>query len=400
VSITGGWFSGGSATTTKPQLLIEPTGTTSTAWSTSGTGLGVNSASGFTGNLIDLQVNGSSKFQVSSGGSLTMTGNLQIGNILYANSVNFANISANVFVNSPSIKSLVMYSAGSPDDFDRLMFGGTTSLYPSLKRSTTSLEVKLADDSAYTGLNSGLLTTNVATATGATSSNGIALTSTNAATSLTTYYNSPYLAFNANVWNGSASVSESFRMFLKSYGSGSNELQFLNQTNTVFLTISSSLMTMYGGISTTSGGNITSAGTFILGSNAIISAPSSAVIRFRNGSAGPLSRIEMGDSTQGARLVLNTGDGIPGFTKSDNTAIQRLTFGPSGTAAPALSVTTTSVAGDTLKAVFADGTGDTFIMGKHKTHAAYVGTTVTPTGYLVVFDSTGTSYRIPAVAGA
>lgn len=59
---TGTWFTGGTATTTKPHFLIEPTGTTSTAWSTSGTGLGVNAASGFAGNLLDLQVNGTSAF--------------------------------------------------------------------------------------------------------------------------------------------------------------------------------------------------------------------------------------------------------------------------------------------------------------------------------------------------
>jgi hypothetical protein len=61
LDITGTWFTGGTATTTKPQVLIEPTGATSTAWSTSGTGLGVNAASGFAGNLLDLQVNGTSQ---------------------------------------------------------------------------------------------------------------------------------------------------------------------------------------------------------------------------------------------------------------------------------------------------------------------------------------------------
>ena len=74
VTFTGSWFTGGTATTTKPQLLIEPTGTTSTAWSTSGTGIGVNAASGFGGNLLDLQVNGSSRFKASSLGHLTFTG--------------------------------------------------------------------------------------------------------------------------------------------------------------------------------------------------------------------------------------------------------------------------------------------------------------------------------------
>jgi hypothetical protein len=66
LDITGTWFTGGTATTTKPQVLIEPTGTTSTAWSTSGTGLGVNAASGFAGNLLDLQINGTSEWRLSN----------------------------------------------------------------------------------------------------------------------------------------------------------------------------------------------------------------------------------------------------------------------------------------------------------------------------------------------
>jgi hypothetical protein len=69
-TFTGTWFTGGTATTTKPQVLIEPTGTTSTAWSTSGTGFGVNAASGFVGNLLDLQLNGTSSFSVRRDGYL------------------------------------------------------------------------------------------------------------------------------------------------------------------------------------------------------------------------------------------------------------------------------------------------------------------------------------------
>jgi hypothetical protein len=67
-AFTGTWFTGGTSTTTKPQVLIEPTGATSTGWSTSGTGLGVNAASGFAGNLLDLQVNGTSQFRIASNG--------------------------------------------------------------------------------------------------------------------------------------------------------------------------------------------------------------------------------------------------------------------------------------------------------------------------------------------
>jgi hypothetical protein len=69
-AFTGTWFTGGTATTTKPQVVIEPTGATSTAWSTSGTGFGVNAASGFAGNLLDLQVNGSRMLGVASDGSI------------------------------------------------------------------------------------------------------------------------------------------------------------------------------------------------------------------------------------------------------------------------------------------------------------------------------------------
>jgi len=83
VTFTGSWFTGGTATTTKPQLLIEPSGTTSTAWSTSGTGLGVNAASGFAGRLLDLQINGTSRMVIQGDGKVgigtqTPTGALTI----------------------------------------------------------------------------------------------------------------------------------------------------------------------------------------------------------------------------------------------------------------------------------------------------------------------------------
>ena len=77
-SLTGTWFTGGTSTTTKPQFLIEPTGTTSTAWSTSGTGIGVNAASGFAGNLLDLQVNGTSQLSVTNNGTINAPSTLAL----------------------------------------------------------------------------------------------------------------------------------------------------------------------------------------------------------------------------------------------------------------------------------------------------------------------------------
>lgn len=78
--LNGTWFTGGSSTTTKPQLLVEPTGASSAAWSTNGTGLGVNAASGFTGNLIDLQLNGAARFGVTSTGVVNAIGRFTANN--------------------------------------------------------------------------------------------------------------------------------------------------------------------------------------------------------------------------------------------------------------------------------------------------------------------------------
>jgi hypothetical protein len=72
--LTGTWFSGGTGITNKPQLLIEPTGTTSTAWNTNGTGIGVNAASGFLGLLVDTKVNNSTLFSVNYQGVVSGSG--------------------------------------------------------------------------------------------------------------------------------------------------------------------------------------------------------------------------------------------------------------------------------------------------------------------------------------
>jgi hypothetical protein len=166
LTTTGTWITGGSATTTKPHVLIEPTGTTSTAWSTSGTGLGINAASGFTGNLIDLQINGSSLFSIT-GTQITAGVNLA-GTNLFATSAGYIRWSARSVMYSPADGNIQLVdNAGT--SFNRLQFGGTTSSFPSLKRSGTGLIVRLADDSANADI----------TAAGGTFSNSVALSSGN-----------------------------------------------------------------------------------------------------------------------------------------------------------------------------------------------------------------------------
>ena len=105
LSLTGTWFTGGTSTTTKPQLLIEPSGTTTNNWLTQGTGLGINAASGFSGSLIDAQLNGTRQFQVSANGSVTMSSNAFISNGNWQiNSAGGATL--------PSVSSTDMYNSG------------------------------------------------------------------------------------------------------------------------------------------------------------------------------------------------------------------------------------------------------------------------------------------------
>lgn len=69
-------FTAGTATTNWPEVLLQPAGTTATIWSTAGTYLGVNAASGFTGDLLRLLINGVNAFQVTAAGSVNVAGTL------------------------------------------------------------------------------------------------------------------------------------------------------------------------------------------------------------------------------------------------------------------------------------------------------------------------------------
>jgi len=120
LSLTGTWFTGGTATTTKPQFLIEPAGTTSTAWSTNGTGLGVNAPSGFTGNLLDLQVNGTSLFRIAASGALTcasggtFTFGVSASSFSAADSNRFTWLSGDIAIYRGSSSAIEIRNAAAP----------------------------------------------------------------------------------------------------------------------------------------------------------------------------------------------------------------------------------------------------------------------------------------------
>jgi hypothetical protein len=69
-----------------------------------------------------------------------------------------------------------------------------------------------------------------------------------------------------------------------------------------------------------------------------------------------------------------------------------LNFGGDTSSFPALKRDTTS-----LQARLADDSAFTNIQGKLTTETAYTAGTIVATGYLTLYDSTGTAYRVPCV---
>jgi hypothetical protein len=67
-------------------------------------------------------------------------------------------------------------------------------------------------------------------------------------------------------------------------------------------------------------------------------------------------------------------------------------FAGTTSAFPAIKRSTTS-----LQARLADDSAFTNIQGKLTTDTAYTATVVVPTGFLTLYDSTGTAYRVPCV---
>lgn len=151
---TGTWITGGSATTTKPYALIEPTGTTSTAWSTSGTGLGINAASGFSGHLINCQVAAADRFNVnSSGGIRSYATNealtLEQGYAFAAGGYRIGSSGTLRFSDGADFDTGIYHGLGSPEG---VVVASPGSLYLNRSGGTdTTLYTKNSGDATNTG---------------------------------------------------------------------------------------------------------------------------------------------------------------------------------------------------------------------------------------------------------
>jgi hypothetical protein len=108
---------------------------------------------GITHNLIDLQVGGVSKFLVSRTGTLTLLSNINATGYLSGNLLSFSGFGE--FLAPSDGVFTVRNNAGTT--FNRLQLGGTTSSFPSIKRNGAAIDFRLADDSGFCAINTGIL---------------------------------------------------------------------------------------------------------------------------------------------------------------------------------------------------------------------------------------------------
>jgi len=108
------------------------------------------SISARTGSLI-LRSNNTTALTLDASQNATFAGNVAASGNIYAGSSSYILFANRTLISSPADGRFLL-TDNAAGDFGRLQFGGTTSAFPSLKRSGTGLDVRLADDSAYTDL--------------------------------------------------------------------------------------------------------------------------------------------------------------------------------------------------------------------------------------------------------
>ena len=85
-------------------------------------------------------------YGVTNGSTWTTAGNFYVGNI--ARAAYGYSINGTAYLRSVSGDGTIRLTNNAENDFGRLQFGGTTSSFPALKRSSATLQFRLADDSA------------------------------------------------------------------------------------------------------------------------------------------------------------------------------------------------------------------------------------------------------------
>lgn len=144
--------SGGSTTGSSTVGLVDIAGT----WNTSGdvTAWKMNitdTARGANSLLMDIQRDGSTRFNVNRSGTVSITGDIvtngSTGNVFTGTGGSLFFGASRSTMNSPANGNITLYN-NSQNNFSILQFGGTSSSFPGLKRNSAAIEAVLADDSA------------------------------------------------------------------------------------------------------------------------------------------------------------------------------------------------------------------------------------------------------------
>jgi hypothetical protein len=164
--------------------------------------------------LIQAQVGGVDQFRVFNNGDVNIFGTARYQ---WASSSRLA---------APSNGVITLFNAAE-GDFNRLQFGGTTSSFPSIKRNSTNIDFRLADDSAYTtigaanGVFTGTLALGAATATPVGGSTTVRLVFGTTA------------GFGIYIGSGAPTVSAAQgSLYLRSDGSGIADRLYVNTNGT------------------------------------------------------------------------------------------------------------------------------------------------------------------------
>lgn len=116
------------------------------AWSANVLQIGTEKAGTGTARALEFQTNGVTRLTIAATGPVNVshTAGLVISN---TGGNGFSTTGGGYIIFKSS--GVLTLTDASDADFGRLQFGGTTSSFPALKRNSTALETKLADDSAY-----------------------------------------------------------------------------------------------------------------------------------------------------------------------------------------------------------------------------------------------------------
>jgi len=167
ILMTGSPFVG--TGTTGVPLFYMNGGTAPSSWGTSGTYIGVNAVSGFVGDFLGMHVNGGANlFSVSRTGAVFSLADIT-GSY-------FKNVNNNfhLYGASTGTGALTLYNGGE-SDAAILQFGGTNTSFPGFVRNGAGIDVKLADNSAYTSIRASkfTVTTSVFWSSGTGSPEGV-----------------------------------------------------------------------------------------------------------------------------------------------------------------------------------------------------------------------------------